>query len=87
MSTLGKLLKVAFVAASMFVAATAHASDVSSDRAQAAANARPSAEKRHTTSGADQPDVAKACRCAVHAPAAAPKSLLDDPNITGYRGG
>ena len=87
MSTIGKLLKVSFIAASMFVAAAAHAGDITFDRAQAAANAKPNAETRNTTFGAAQPEEAKACRCAARTSAGAPKALLDDSGSTGYRGG
>ncbi len=85
MSKISNVLKTALVATSLLLAAAAYAGDVTSDRAQAAANAKASVTERHRASGDAQPTESKACHCATGAPkAAAERSLLDDPNFRGY---
>lgn len=88
MSTISNLLNASLVTASLLFAGAAYAGDATSDRVQAAANAKSGAvENRHTSGGA-QPAEAKACHCATAAPKSVPeKSLLDDPNFTGYSAG
>jgi hypothetical protein len=88
MSTISNLLKTSLVTASLLLAGAAHAGDATSDRAQAAASAKPGAMEARPTSGGAQPAEAKACHCATTAPKSVPeKSLLDDPNFTGYSAG
>lgn len=88
MSTFRNITKATLIAASLLLAAAASAGDVTSDRAQAAANAKPGAAEKHRTSGDAPPAEAKACYCAPSAPKRAPeKALLDDPDFTGYRPG
>jgi len=85
---ISNFLKASLVTASLLLAGAAHAGDVTSDRAQAAANAKPAAAENRPTSGSAQPAEAKACHCAPAAPKSVPeKSLLDDPDFTGYRPG
>jgi hypothetical protein len=85
MSTISNLLKASLVATSLLLAAAANAGDLTSDRAQAAASAKPGVAEHHRTPGDAQHSEAKTCHCATVAPRAAPeKSLLDDPTFTGY---
>jgi hypothetical protein len=88
MSTISNFLKASLVATSLLLATAANAGDVTSDRAQAAASAKPGVAERHPASGDARHSEDKACHCATVAPKAAPeKSLLDDPNFTGYQPG
>jgi hypothetical protein len=82
MSTIGNILKATLVTTSLLLAAAANAGDVTSDRAQTAANAKPAAVETHRHADG------MTCHCAAPAPKVAPeKSLLDDPNFTGYQAG
>lgn len=84
MSMVSNLLKASLVTATLLLAGAAHAGDVTSDRAQAAANAKPAGTETRPTSGSPKPAEAKACHCA----AAAPKSDAEqsgpyDPDFMG----
>ena len=84
MSTFRNITKATLVTASLLLAAAASAGDVTSDRAQAAAKAKPGAAETHRTSGDAPTAAAKDCSCTKSAPE---RSLLDDPDFTGYRAG
>ena len=84
MSTFRTVMKATLVTTSLLLAAAAYAGDVTSDRAQAAANAKPGAAEKHRTSGDAQPAETKACSCAS---SAHKNALLDDPTFTGYMPG
>jgi hypothetical protein len=88
MSTTSNILKSSLIAASLLLAGAAYAGDATSDRAPAASSAKPGAVENRQISGGAQSAEAKACRCATSAPRGVlEKSLLDDPNFTGYSAG
>lgn len=84
MFTLRNLLKASLVTSSLLLAGAARAGDATSDRAQAAANAKPGAVEDHRAPGGVQPAESKACHCPTAAPRSAPEPMPDDP---WYQGG
>lgn len=73
MSTFRNISKATLVTASLLLAAAASAGDVSSDRAQASADARPGAAQQHRASGDAPSAAAKDCSCTPSAHRSAPE--------------
>ncbi len=88
MSTISSFLNASLVTASLLLAGVAHAGDATSDRSQAAASTKPVAVENLQSTGGAKPAEGKACHCATAAPKSVPeRSLVDDPDFTGYMPG